>query len=71
MHLHRSWRAILTRAWSIRLMVLAAAFSGMEVALPFLHGILPVGAGTFALLSGLTTAAAFVARIVAQKGLSE
>lgn len=71
MRLHDSWRDILRKAWSVRLMALAAVFSGLEVALPFLDGLLPVGAGCFAALSGLTTAAAFVARIVAQRELSQ
>lgn len=71
MRLHDSWRDILRKAWSVRLMALAAVFSGLEVALPFLDGLLPIPAGAFAALSGVTTAAAFVARIVAQRGLSE
>jgi len=52
-------------------MLLAAALSGLEVALPFLAGSLPIPAGAFAALSFLTVAAAFVARFVAQKGLSD
>jgi len=71
MRLHDSWRDILAKAWSVRLMALAAVFSGLEVALPFLDGLLPLPAGSFAVLSGVTTAAAFVARIVAQQGISE
>lgn len=52
-------------------MVAAALLSGIEVALPFLDGLLPVPRGVFALLSGLTTAAAFVSRFIAQRGLSK
>ncbi|WP_187972970.1 hypothetical protein [Aquibium microcysteis] len=71
MRLHQQWRDILWKAWSIRLMALAAVLSGLEVALPFLDGLLSVGTGTFAALSCVTTAGAFIARIVAQRGLSE
>ena len=39
----------------------------IEVALPLADGLLPVPAGVFAALSALTTAGAFVARLLAQK----
>lgn len=67
MRLLDDWKDILRRAWSIRLMLLAAVFSGIEIALPLLEGILPVPRGAFAAMSGLTTAAAFVARLLAQQ----
>nr|WMC97961.1 hypothetical protein RAR13_04390 [Aminobacter aminovorans] len=66
-----NWRAVLRCAWSIRLMILAGLLSGIEVALPLLDGLLPIPPGVFAALSGLTVAAAFIARLVAQKGLSD
>jgi hypothetical protein len=59
------WRAILRRAWSIRLMLLAAVLSGVEVVLPLFAHLFPHG--TFAALSFLAVAAALVARLVAQK----
>ncbi|MDF1606944.1 hypothetical protein PZ897_02005 [Hoeflea sp. YIM 152468] len=61
------WRRVLRRAWSVRLMILAAVLSGAEVALPFLDGLLEIAPGVFAALSALTTAAAFAARLIAQK----
>ena len=61
------WKTILRHAWSVRLMIVAALLSGLEVALPLLQGFLPIRPGVFALLSGLVVAGAFVARIVAQK----
>lgn len=64
-----NWRAVLRRAWSIRLMIAAGVLSGAEVALPLLDGLVPVAPGTFAALSGLVTAGAFVARLIAQKDL--
>jgi polyferredoxin len=69
MRLVWNWREILRRAWSIRLMLLAALLSGFEVALPFFMDSMP--RGIFAGLSFLVVASAFVARLVAQKGLSE
>lgn len=66
-----NWRRVITRAWSIRLMIAAAMLSGAEVALPFLEPYLAVPPRTFAALAGLTTAAAFAARLLAQKNLEE
>lgn len=71
MKLVENWRDVLRRAYSVRLMLLAAALSGLEVALPFLEGAIPIPTRAFAALSFLTVAAAFVARFVAQKGLSD
>ncbi|MEO3997169.1 hypothetical protein [Mesorhizobium sp. CAU 1732] len=65
------WRRVLRRAWSVRLMILAALLSGVEVVLPFLGDRLPVSAGVFAALSGIATAGAFAARFVAQKGITD
>lgn len=70
MKLLSNWRRVLRYAWSIRLLVLAGLLSGAEVALPFLDGYLPIPPRIFAALAGLATAAAFVARIVAQKDIS-
>lgn len=69
MKLAPNWREVLRYAWSIRLMLLAAALSALEVALPFI-GALPIPTGVFALLSALTTAAAFMARLLAQAPLT-
>jgi uncharacterized integral membrane protein len=62
-----NWREILKRAWSLRLMALAAVLSGVEVALPFFQESFP--RGVFALLSAAAVAGAFVARLVAQKDI--
>ena len=69
LHLVENWLTVLKKAWSMRLMVLAAILSGVEVVLPFFSEALP--RGLFAVLSFLAVAGAFVARILAQKGLSE
>ncbi len=69
MNLLSNWPEILRRAWSIRLMVVAGLLSGIEVVLPLFADCCP--RGLFAVLSMLTIAGAFVARLVAQRGLSE
>lgn len=63
------WRQILRRAWSIRLMLLAGLLSGAEVVLPLFGDSLP--RALFAALSLLAVMGAFVARLVAQQGLSQ
>jgi hypothetical protein len=64
-----NWRDVVKKAWSMRLMALAGALSGLEFALPYLDGLLPIPPGIFAAGSAITVGAAFVARIVAQKSL--
>lgn len=70
MELMTNWKSIATKAWSMRLIILAALLSGFEVALPVMReAIEPLGLvppGVFAALSFVATAAAGVARIVAQ-----
>lgn len=67
MKLTDNWRGILRKAWSIRLMILAGVLSAVEVVLPLFADSIP--RGTFAALSGVTVAAAFVARLVAQQDI--
>lgn len=69
MQLVPNWRAVLRRAWSVRLMWLAAVLSGLEVLLPFAT-FLPIPTGLLAAISFVVTVAAMVARLVAQKGLT-
>lgn len=64
-----NWRQILTKAWSVRLMALAAVLSGLEVAMPYLDGSMPQG--RFAAVSAVVTSAALLARLLAQRGVSE
>ncbi|MBX5143221.1 hypothetical protein HJB79_31425 [Rhizobium lentis] len=71
MKLVSDWKRVLQRAWSIRLMLIAGALSGLEFALPYLDGYVDIPPRLFAALSGLTVAAAFVARLVAQKDVSD
>lgn len=67
MKLYDNWKDIVRKAWSIRLMILAAILSATEVILPLFADV--IARGTFAALSGVTVAAAFVARLVAQQDI--
>jgi len=64
------WKTILAKAWSVRLIILAALLSGLEVAMPIVGqtieplGIIPPG--VFAILSAVTSAGALIARVMAQ-----
>lgn len=66
MKLSADWKKIVKKAWSVRLLVIAGLLSGVEIILPLLVDSFPKG--VFAALSFVFTSAAFVARIVAQKG---
>jgi len=70
MRLVANWRAVLRRAWSIKLIILAGILSGAEIALPLIQDLLPIPRGVFAGLSFLATAAGLVARLVAQQSVS-
>ncbi len=69
MKLIDDWKKILKKAWSIRLLVIASLLSGVEIIIPLLVDSFPKG--VFAALSFVFTAAAFIARIVAQKGFED
>lgn len=72
--LAENWRLILKHAWSVRLMIVAALLSGIEVFIQVViaFGIkLPIQSGLFAALAGLTTLAATIARFVAQEKLKD
>lgn len=71
MRLVQDWKRVLQRAWSVRLMLIAAILSGLEVAMPYLDGYVDIPPRLFALLSGITVAAAFIARIVAQRNIPD
>jgi len=66
-----NWKSVLRKAWSIRLMIVAGLLSGVEVILPYLPAFLDAPQGVFAALSLLVTAGAFIARLLAQKELSD
>ena len=64
MKLHDDWWWIIRKAWSVRLIVLAALLSGIEIILPYCETFIP--RGIFAALSFVVTVSAFIARIVVQ-----
>ena len=68
MTLHDNWRTLLRKAWSVKFMVLAFLLTMAEVMLPFFSDAVPPR--TFALLSGLAVAGAFVSRLIAQKDMT-
>jgi len=70
LRLHDNWRALLRHAWSIRLALIAAVLSGIEVALSVFTSNPPIAAGTFAALSAVVTVAAAVARLFAQQAVT-
>jgi hypothetical protein len=69
MMLAPNWKRILKKAWSIRLMLLAGLLSGCEVILPLYSEAIP--RNIFAGLSMLAIAGGFIARLVAQKEMSD
>lgn len=60
------WKIILRKAWSVRLIAVAFALTGIETAFAVFGQPSFIPTGLFAALSGLTSAGAFVARLYAQ-----
>lgn len=69
MKLIDDWRAILKKAWSVRLMIIATLMSGIEMVLPFYAS--DFSRAVFSWLTLVAVMGAFVARFVAQRGLSD
>ncbi len=67
MKLTPEWRAILAKAWSMRLILLSGFLSGLEAAMPMLAPDVPSGA--FAKAAAAVALAAAIARVVAQKDM--
>lgn len=67
MKLLSNWKAILTKAWSIRFIILAGVLQGVDLAFTLLA---PAKASIgFVVAASVFTVLAFVARIVAQNNL--
>lgn len=60
------WKRIAMRAWSVRLALLAAVLSGLEVLLPMLDA---QPDGWLSLAGALSAVGAAVVRVVAQPGM--
>lgn len=69
MQLDPRWREILRRAWSVRLMLAAGLLSALEGLLTLYPDMLHLPRPVLALAVPLVICAAFIARVVAQKGL--
>ena len=61
-----NFKAVLLKAWSVRLALLGAAFSAAEVALPFFAPLGLVPPNSMSILALVCSAGAAIARIVAQ-----
>jgi hypothetical protein len=68
-HLVDQWRAVLAKAWSIRLILIAGLLDGTSTVMSMVSAHPPIPLGLFAGLSFLVSAGALVARLVAQKNL--
>lgn len=71
MKLLDDWKAVLTRAWSMRLLGLSIVLGAAELALPFMQGVLPIQPGSFAALIFVTNIAAAIVRLLAQRRPAE
>lgn len=70
MNLHPDWKNILQRAWSSRLLAVAAGLTGAEAVLTFMMSDPPLAPLPFAVLLFTVTVSALVARVIAQRGVS-
>lgn len=73
MKLASNWKTIVTRAWSVRLMILAGLLSGAEAAVAMFPGVfdaLGISQGYAAVASLVITALALWARLIAQAGVT-
>lgn len=62
-------KAVLKKAWSVRLGIVAGLFSGLEIIVPLFIDVIP--RNTFAVLSFVTVMGAVIARFVAQPGMRD
>lgn len=69
MKLLEDWKHIAKKAWSFRLGVLAAVFSGLEFILPYLADSFPKN--VFAAISFLVVIFACISRLVAQPRMTD
>jgi hypothetical protein len=67
MKLYTNWKEIVSKAWSIKFIILAGALSASEVILPLFFDYFD--RGTFAVLSFVAVSGAFISRLIAQKDI--
>jgi hypothetical protein len=63
-----NWKEVAQKSWAIKLSVLSAALSALELAMPLFNGVVPQK--IFATASMLTMIAAAVARVVSQPNMT-
>lgn len=66
MKLLPDWKRILRKAWSMRLMAVAAFFAGCEAVLPFVNDVL--APRPMAIVAFVVVVLAMVTRLMIQKG---
>lgn len=66
MALHKDWRRIVRRAWSMRLMTIAAVLTGCEAILPLFSDVIP--RNLFASLTMIAIVGGMLARVISQQG---
>ena len=76
MNLVDDWKWVLKKTWSIRLILLAGLFSGLEAGMQIamaLHWLdqYPIPPGMLVLASFMVSNVAFIARLVAQKKVND
>ena len=66
----KNWRHIFLRAWSVRLMAIAAVLTGLEAAIPIFWetGFLDLPPGWFPTIVFFVVMAAMIARLLVQAG---
>ena len=67
MKLYDNWEEIVKRSWSLRFIILAGILSGIEIILPLFAE--QFDRNLFAALSFCAVCLAFIARLIAQKGI--
>ncbi|RBO54076.1 hypothetical protein DSD19_06340 [Rhodovulum sp. BSW8] len=72
MKLVPNWRAVLRRAWSVWILAAMVILSGLEAAASLVSAdMLGLSPEVYASAVGLLSAAAMLARVIAQTGLGE
>lgn len=66
------WHEVLTKAWSVRLILIAAVLMGLETLVPYLPALLPwLPVWWLSALSFGLTVAAFLAKFIPQKNMGD
>lgn len=71
MKIVRNWYEIVKHAWSIRFIIIAGLLTGLEALVPDLPSFLNLTDRQFSALNFAVVSGAFVARLVAQKKVSD